>query len=86
MIDRNELKKGLEMEFTGFIPELTDIKKLDNKIECSKPVLKDLNIMISHSDGIHKALLEWHLENVERTMTRAEILREILVEKYRKFN
>ena len=86
MIDRVKVKKELEEQFLGIIPELEDIKRLDTKIECGKPVLKDLKIMINHAYGVHKVLLEWQLESVEDTMARAEILREILIKKYQKYN
>ena len=82
LIDRAEVKKELEKQFLGFIAELENIQKLDNKIECKKPMIKDLKAMIKHSVGIHKILLKWHIGNVENTMIQAEILQEILTKKF----
>jgi hypothetical protein len=86
MIDRAELRTELEEQFLGFIPDKSDLEKLEKKIELSKPVIQDLKIEVSHAYGIHQVLLEWHLENYELLRTKAEISLEILEEKYQKFN
>jgi hypothetical protein len=86
MIDRDELQKELEERFLGFIPEKSDLEDLEKKIEYSEPVIRDLKISVSHAYGVHQVLLEWLLEEKEKTKTRAEISLEILTEKYEKFN
>lgn len=82
MIDRNKVKKELEEQYLGFIPETDDIEKLDYKLKYSKPVINTIKNMLKTAEGVHKTLLEWHLESVEDTLARAKILREILWEKY----
>jgi hypothetical protein len=86
MIDRAELRKELEEKFLGFIPDKSDLEKLEDKIELSEPVIKDLKIYVNHAYGVHQAMLEWLLEEKERTLARAEISLEILTKKYEKFN
>ncbi len=86
MIDREQIRKELEERFLGFIPEKSDLEMLEEKIEFSEPVIRDLKISVSHAYGVHQVLLEWLLEEKERTLARAEISLEILTAKYQKFN
>lgn len=86
MIDREEIRTELEERFLAFFPEKKDIEWLEDKIETSIKVIKDLDIMISHAYGLHQVLLEWNREHYKEIKVRAEISLEILTKKYDKFN
>lgn len=46
MIDRDELKKELEEQLQGFIPEQYDLDKLRYKIMCSAPLKVPMSSII----------------------------------------
>ena len=86
MINRAEIEKQVRRDLEGQYIDLPDLRKVDTKIDRTKDVIKDVEITISHSTGISKVLLKWHLEHLEKNLLRCQILREITRQKYLEMN
>lgn len=81
-MDRKEIEEEIRKEMEGVHIDFQDLRKIDTKIEASKDVIKDLDYYISRGHGLSKVLLQWHKVQVQDTLTRCEILRDIAREIY----
>lgn len=86
MIDRAIFKERLRIKFKDTYISHEDLNDIENKIGLCKEVIKENKIIISHSKGIHKTLVEMQFEGYEENLVKFEILHEVARERFLELN